>query len=196
MTTRRSPSKPYHHGDLRPALLRSAVEVISELGVAATSVREVARRTGVTHAAAAYHFGDRSGLLTAVAVEGYRMLSDALAAVEQRTGSFLEVGVAYVRFAIEHPAHFDLMYQPGLYDHTHPELRAAKAETAALLYGSRDADDDQVAFGVAAWALVHGLATLWRNENLPERLGDDPLQITRLVARHLRTDDHRPEPDR
>ena len=194
MPNRKSPSKPYHHGDLRAALLRSAVNAITELGVAATSVREVARRAGVTHPAASYHFGDRSGLLTAVAVEGYRMLGEALATVQERTGSFLEVGVAYVEFAIEHPAHFDVMYQPGLYDHDDPDLQAAKAETAALLYGSRDADDEQLAFGVAAWSLVHGLATLWRNEALPAQLGDDPLEITRLVARHLRTEGVRPEP--
>lgn len=188
MPTSEPPSKPYHHGDLRAAVLRNAVEAITELGVSATSVREVARRTEVTHAAAAYHFGDRTGLLTAVATEGYRMLGAALTAAKEDTESFLELGVAYVAFSIEHPAHFDVMYQPGLYHHDDPDLLAAKAETAALLYGSRDADDRQIALGVAAWSLVHGLATLWRNENLPAQLGDDPLDITRLVARHLQVD--------
>jgi AcrR family transcriptional regulator len=180
-----SETKPYHHGDLRAALVRSAVEAITELGVAGTSVREVARRTGVSHAAAAYHFGDRAGLLTAVATEGYRALGAALTAARER-GSFLDVGVAYVQFAIEHPAYFDVMYQLGLYDPGDADLVAAKAETAAILYGSTDASDDQIAAGVAAWSIVHGLATLWRNGNLPARLGTDPLEVTRVVARHLR----------
>jgi AcrR family transcriptional regulator len=178
-------TKPYHHGDLRAELIRNAVEAITELGLAGTSVREVARRTDVTHAAAAYHFGDRAGLLTAVAVEGYGLLGHSLSAAQQQ-GSFLDVGVAYVRFSIEHPAHFDVMYQPSLYDPDDPSLVAARAETAAILYGSADADTDQVAAGVAAWSIVHGLATLWRTGNLPPRLGDDPLEITRIVARHLR----------
>jgi AcrR family transcriptional regulator len=178
-------SKPYHHGDLRAALVRSAVAAIGELGVARTSVREVARRTGVSHASAAYHFGDRAGLLSAVAAEGYRVLGAALAVAGER-GSFLDVGVAYVRFSIDHPAYFEVMYQPGLYDALDADLVAAKSEAAALLYGSADASDDQVAAGVAAWSIVHGLATLWRNGNLPARLGDDPLEITRVVARHLR----------
>jgi len=72
------PTRPYHHGDLRPALLRAAVEAIGQVGPAAMSLREVARRAGVSHAAAAYHFGDKAGLLTAVAAQGYRMLTEEL----------------------------------------------------------------------------------------------------------------------
>ena len=64
-----------------------------------------ARRAGVTHAAATYHFGDRAGLLTAVAAEGYRLLAEALRGAQEIRGSFLEVGVAYVRFAVTHRAH-------------------------------------------------------------------------------------------
>ena len=85
-------TRQYHHGDLRRALLRAAVETIAETGPAAMSLREVARRAGVTHAAAAYHFGDKAGLLTAVAAEGYRMLGEALRGASP---GFLELGVAY-----------------------------------------------------------------------------------------------------
>ena len=70
--------RPYHHGDLRPALLKAAVETIEDVGPAAMSLREVARRAGVTHPAATYHFGDKAGLLTAVAIEGYRLLGQSL----------------------------------------------------------------------------------------------------------------------
>jgi AcrR family transcriptional regulator len=180
-------SRPYHHGDLKSALLKAAVAVIEEVGPAAMSVREVARRAGVTHAAATYHFGDKAGLLTAVAAEGYRLLASELEQAQQERGSFLEVGVAYVRFAVTHRAHFEVMYRPELSHADDEELHAARAASAAILYGARHASDDQIAAGVAAWSLVHGIATLWLNGNLPARLGDDPEAITRRVATHLRT---------
>jgi AcrR family transcriptional regulator len=180
-----SDPRPYHHGHLRPALLAAAVEIIGEVGPAALSLREVARRAGVTHAAAAYHFGDKAGLLTAVAAEGYQLLGDALRAA-QSEGSFLDVGVAYVRFAVDHRAHFEVMYRPELYRPDDASVLRARAGTARLLYGGDNPGVQELAAGVAAWSLVHGVATLWLNGNLPERLGHDPEQITRLVAAHLR----------
>ena len=178
-------SRPYHHGNLRPALVAAAVEEIGESGPAAMSLRAVARRAGVTHAAATYHFGDRAGLLTAVAAEGYRLIAGALREAQETTGSFLEVGVAYVRFAVTHRAHFEVMYRPELYHRDDAELTRARAAAAALLYGSGTPDAEQLTQGVAAWSIVHGLATLWLNGNLPPQLGDDPEEITRVVAAHL-----------
>ena len=180
------PTRPYHHGDLRPALLRAAVEAIGHAGPAATSLREVARRAGVTHAAAAYHFGDKAGLLTAVAVQGYRLLTEELRVARDADRGYLEMGVAYVRFAVRHRAHFEVMYRPELYRPDDPEVRQARAATAALLYGTASPDTRQLTAGAAAWSLVHGLATLWLNGNLPEGLGNDPEEITRLVAPYLR----------
>ena len=181
-----SSARPYHHGDLRAALVRSAVEVIEEVGPAAMSMREVARRAGVTHASATYHFGDKAGLLTAVATQGYRLLAEALEEAQRTRRSFLEVGVAYVKFAVTHRAHFEVMFRPELYYPEDPELRRAQAANAVILYGVRRASTQQLAAGVAAWSLVHGIATLWLNDNLPPQLGDDPEEITRLVAAHLR----------
>jgi AcrR family transcriptional regulator len=180
-------SRPYHHGNLRPALLAAAIEEIEESGPAAMSLRGVARRAGVTHAAAAYHFGDRKGLLTAIAAEGFGLVADALREAHERTGSFLEVGVAYVRFAVTHRAHFEVMYRPELYNRDDAALVRARAAAAALLYGSEVPDTEHLAEGVAAWSIVHGVATLWLNGNLPPQLGDDPEAIARVVAAHLRT---------
>jgi AcrR family transcriptional regulator len=179
-------ARPYHHGDLRRALLDEAVRTIEEVGPSAMSLREVARRAGVTHPAAAYHFGDKAGLLTSVATEGYRLLLASLGQAYEATGSFLEVGAAYVGFAVTHRAHFEVMYRPELYNQTDEELQQARAAAAGLLYGSEDPDTEQLNEGVAAWAIVHGIATLWLNGNLPPQLGPDPEQIARQVASHLR----------
>jgi AcrR family transcriptional regulator len=149
------------------------------------SMREVARRAGVSHAAAAYHFGDKAGLLTAVAAQGYRMLTEKLRDARDADRGFLEVGVAYVRFAVTHRAHFEVMYRPELYRPDDPEVRQARAAAAVFLYGTDRPDTAQLAAGAAAWSLVHGLATLWLNGNLPPQLGDDPEEITRLIAPYL-----------
>jgi AcrR family transcriptional regulator len=179
------PARPYHHGDLRAALLRAAVEAIGQAGPAGMSLRDVARRAGVSHAAAAYHFGDKAGLLTAVAAQGYRMLTQELQNARDSGRSFLEVGVAYVRFAVGHRAHFEVMYRPELYRPDDAEVREARAGAAVLLYGTASPDAGQLAAGAAAWSLVHGLATLWLNGNLPPQLGTDPEEITRRVAPYL-----------
>jgi AcrR family transcriptional regulator len=193
VTTDTSPSKdarPYHHGDLPRALLDAAVHAILEVGPAAVSLRDLARRTGVSHAAPAHHFGDKAGLLTAVATDGFRRLAATLGETYQAAGSFLEVGVAYVRFAVNHRAHFEVMFRPELYRTDDPDLVRAREAARSLLYPpaadlANSPDGDEVRAAVAAWSLVHGLATLWLNHNLPPQLGDDPEQITREVARYL-----------
>jgi AcrR family transcriptional regulator len=182
-------ARPYHHGDLRRALLRAAVEAIEESGPAALSLRDLARRAGVSHAAPAYHFGDKAGLLGAIAADGFRRLAATLREAYQTTGSFLEVGVAYVRFAVTHRAHFEVMFRPELYRPDDPEVAAARAASRSLLYGplggGSEPSPENVHAATAAWSLVHGVATLWLNRNLPPQLGDDPEQITRQVASHL-----------
>jgi AcrR family transcriptional regulator len=184
-------ARPYHHGDLPRALLEAALQAIAEVGPAAVSLRDLARRTGVSHAAPAHHFGDKAGLLTAVAADGFRRLAATLGDTYQATGSFLEVGVAYVGFAVTHRAYFEVMFRPELYHGDDPELVRARDAARALLYppaaeaATSPDGDDNVRAGVAAWSLVHGLATLWLNHNLPPQLGDDPEQITRDVAPYL-----------
>jgi AcrR family transcriptional regulator len=186
-----APRDRYHHGDLRRALLAAAVEAIDDVGPTAMSLRDVARRAGVSHAAPAHHFGDKAGLLSALAAEGFRGLADELDRAARDTDSFLEVGVAYVRFAVGHPAHFAVMFRPDLLHTDDPELLAARAASSAALYGGvgqidgGDPEPQRGTAAVAAWALVHGVATLWLAGALPDRLGDDPEAIARAVARHL-----------
>jgi AcrR family transcriptional regulator len=183
--------RPYHHGDLRRAVREEAVRLIAESGVSALSLRQLARRVGVSHAAPAHHFGDKAGVLTAVAAEGFSRLADALGAAYERSGSFLDVGVAYVRFAVENAPYFDVMFRPDLYRADDPELNAARERSRAALYGplggpaTGEPDLDTLTAGVAAWALVHGLAVLLASGALPERLGKDPEAIARAVAANL-----------
>ncbi|WP_116711200.1 TetR/AcrR family transcriptional regulator [Actinomycetospora cinnamomea] len=187
-----APARPYHHGDLRRAVLDAAIDVIAEAGPAAISLRDLARRAGVSHAAPAHHFGDKAGLLTAIAAEGQELLADRLHEAHRRSGGdFLEVGVAYVRFAVEHRAHFEIMYRPELHRPDDPAVIAGRTRAGAVLYRGasergpgRSADEVRTA-GLAAWSLVHGFATLWIHGALPEGLGDDPEAAARTVARHL-----------
>jgi hypothetical protein len=95
------------------------------------------------------------------------MLAEELRSARDARRGFLEVGVAYVQFAVSHRAHFEVMYQPELYHRDDAEVREARAGTAVLLYGTPSPDTGQLAAGAAAWSLVHGLATLWLNGNLP-----------------------------
>ncbi|MFE9951936.1 TetR/AcrR family transcriptional regulator [Streptomyces sp. NPDC005531] len=169
-----SSDRTYHHGDLRRAVLTAALDVIRTEGPGALSLRDLARRAGVSHAAPAHHFKDRTGLLTAIAAEGYALFADALADAPD----LRERGVRYVRFATRHPAHFQVMFQPELHRPDDPELLAAKARAAQALRAGvtglpvEGRGDDPRLAGIAAWSLAHGYATLLLSGNLNDPLGD------------------------
>ncbi|MFY1824896.1 TetR/AcrR family transcriptional regulator [Myxococcus fulvus] len=182
------PPRPYHHGSLRRAVLDTAVEALLESGPGGVSLRELARRAGVSHAALTHHFVDKAGLLTALAEEGYTRLADALDAERERTQDFVELGVAYVRFAISHRAHFEVMNRPDLYHPKEPALVAAQARAEAALHdglgalAKRRLGPDARLGALAAWSIVHGFAVLYINGMVPEELGEDPDAIARAVA--------------
>ncbi|WP_239160472.1 TetR/AcrR family transcriptional regulator [Virgisporangium ochraceum] len=178
--------RPYHHGDLRRALLDAALALVAERGPAALSLREVARRAGVSHAAPAHHFANKAGLLTAIAAEGYRRLADALAGADD----FQEKGVAYVVFATEHPAHFAVMRAPDLLRTDDADLVAAETAAAEQLRAGANARMTRVdpAAPVAAWALVHGLASLLLEGNVRPEAGETVESLARAVTGHLRTE--------
>lgn len=172
-------SKPYHHGDLRDALLNAAEAVLAERGVAGFSLREAARRAGVSPAAPAHHFGDARGLLTAIATLGFRGLCEVLEAANRDGGSdrrarILAQGRAYVRYALAEPARFDLMWRADLLDRDAADYQDASFKAFSLLHelvigtpidcrllqdGSKLHVDPRV---IATWSLVHGFAGLAR----------------------------------
>jgi AcrR family transcriptional regulator len=163
---------------LREALLEAALRLVQEQGASVLSLREVARHAGVSHAAPAHHFGDKAGLLTALATEGFVRFKAALVEGSARGGAdpnlrFGYQGWAYVMFAAQHRAHFELMFRPELLRKDDPELARASGEAyAVLLDGIRatlapPVSDDQLAvLATSAWSQAHGLATLWLSGNL------------------------------
>ncbi|GAB1514550.1 TetR/AcrR family transcriptional regulator [Actinophytocola sp. KF-1] len=172
---------PYHHGDLRRAILTAAVDAITAGGSANLSLRDLARRAGVSHAAPVHHFGDKAGVLTALAEEGFDLLAERLAAAGD---DFVEMGVAYVRFAVTHPAHFEVMFRPDTHHRDDPALSAARSRAGAILArGAHGKPSDYAE--VAAWSLMHGFATLWLTGALPASLGDDLTAAARGVAKTL-----------
>lgn len=174
-------SGPYHHGDLRAACLSAARELLEENGSAGLSLRAVARRAGVSPTAPYRHYADRDALVSAVGGQGYRELAGYLAAAhpEPATADDLAaVAVAYVLFALEHPALFRVMFAEPC-DPTSPE----RVEAATVIMAYVNAIVTRAFPGVevegmatAVWALVHGLAFLFLDGKLdassPEVVAD------------------------
>jgi len=167
--------KAYHHGNLRQALIDAAFELIEERGVPALTLREVARRVGVTHAAPKRHFADRSALVATLAEHGFRGLAAHVESVRSSrqprdsAERLRALGVAYIEYAIAHPAHLRVMFSPEVADKTrYPELQRAADVVHDMLHGGietaqreglvRRGDPNPLAF--AAWSMVHGCATL------------------------------------
>ncbi len=155
----------YHHGDLRAACVRAAVELLEEGGQSALSLRAVARRAGVSAAAPYRHYADREALVSAVAAVGYRELAARLAAAHPAPSTpeqLATVAVAYVQFAIERPALFRIMFGEPC-DRDNEERVAATAAVSAYvreIVARSFPGADPEALGTAIWALVHGLAFL------------------------------------
>jgi AcrR family transcriptional regulator len=160
-------SGPYHHGDLRAACLRAARELLEKDGGAGLSLRAVARRAGVSPTAPYRHFDNREELVSAIAAEGYRELAGRLAEAHPAPltpADLATVAVAYVRFAVDHPALFRVMFSEPC-DPGNDERAAAIATISAYVDGLvrrafPDAEADLGALATAVWALVHGLAFL------------------------------------
>jgi AcrR family transcriptional regulator len=187
----------YHHGDLRRALIDAALGLIADAGASSFTLRAVARRAGVSHAAPYRHFADKTALLAAVAEEGFRALGQRLLAMSKRLAaeplaSFQTIGVEYVRFAVEHPAHFRVMFGPDVMDPTaYPTLHAVSQGTLTYLVEAVTAGQrahtvrpgEARTLALVAWAQVHGLATLLVDHCIPV---SDPEQVTTLAEQAVR----------
>jgi AcrR family transcriptional regulator len=187
----------YHHGDLPNALRRAAADVIDEQGLGRFSLREVARRAGVSHTAPAHHFGDVRGLLTALAVEGFDHLYDATSSAatadagEDPAERLAAIGEAYVALAIEHPAHCQVMFRTDVVDPDDATLREAGMraydvlrDTIVALVDAEGLDVDVDVASELCWATMQGLVVLEPKLSLIDALhGVEPVPVGARVRR-------------
>jgi AcrR family transcriptional regulator len=164
--------RPYHHGDLPSALLDAVASLIDEAGLDAVTLRAAARRAGVSHAAPAHHFGDKSGMLAAFAQQGFdRFTATLRAAREANDGPPAQgmeaMGRAYLAFARDHRPWFEVMFRPELIGgHTEQLAEHGFASFQVLLdqvtdcYAPGVAPQQLLGRSLSAWATVHGLAQL------------------------------------
>jgi AcrR family transcriptional regulator len=162
-----TPPRPYHHGNLKAALVEAAGELLAASGPEALSLREAARRVGVSPAAVYRHFRSREELLRALAADGFVRLGDAQQAAADAEAdplaAFNAQGRAYVRFALAHPALFELMFARGSDGQARWRDLPEAARTLGLLRGAAGrlaGKPEARLFAVRAWALAHGLAHL------------------------------------
>ena len=186
-------AKPYHHGNLREALLEAAIRLIAEVGPTAFTLREVARRAGVSHNAPYRHFRDRDALLAAVAAQGFRELTGAMVQAAAPESDALErlkhAGLGYVRFALRRPEHFTVMFDAPLSKGKHAESAAAAEEAFATLLGfvksAQDAGrlpaEDRRQMALLAWSMVHGIAKLATSGRLPLASKSEVLAFAEFV---------------
>ena len=190
------PVKTYHHPDLRNTLLEAAVALIGEVGPRAFTLREVARRAGVSHNAPYRHFDSRDDLLTAVALEGFdrltRLMQKTLAPGKTPIERLELCGCGYVDFALRWPQHFlvlfDLPHPPNDCNPAHIAGQNAfqvllDAVTAAQQSGDLPAGE-LMPLAWTAWSLVHGVAKLATSGNLP-LTARATLEFTRRAAESL-----------
>ena len=193
---RKRQQQPYHHGDLPNALRHAAVEVIEERGIGAFSLREVARRSGVSHTAPAHHFGDVRGLLTSVAEQGFEMLHRVTqAAADQHTDPaerLVAIGRAYVELARAHPGHCEVMFRADIVDQEDPEVQRCGLEAYAVLENTLrelvaaehlKVDVDDATW--LCWSAMQGLVVLEPKIAIINELrGGSPITTDELVRRY------------
>ncbi|MBV8160314.1 MAG: TetR/AcrR family transcriptional regulator [Acidimicrobiia bacterium] len=185
-------------GDLRRALLDAAAKALDEVGADDLSLRDVARRVGVSHAAPAHHFGDKTGLLTAVATEGFAVFIDRLGAAlasdpDRPVDQLPALSRAYAEFADQHPGYFEVMFRPGL-------VRTEDADYDAFSTAAFDAlqehiqrcqnagwrpDADTRTLAAGGWALAHGIAVLRSQGSLARHYPDASLDAAAEITAAL-----------
>jgi len=201
MTPRRTPAKrraSYHRGGLRKTLLDASLQLLETDGAPALSLREVARRAGVTHGAPYYHFKDKQQLLDAIAEAGFAQLRDQMIAsrlLRARADERLAmIGRAYVRFALENRSCFQVMFRTDTAGAARGPAAAqafqvmVEAVEAAQAEGLAPPGDPNLLV-LLVWSAVHGLSSLWLSGALHPSGAEEPLgsplagQLSDLLAR-------------
>ncbi|MGA2448438.1 MAG: TetR/AcrR family transcriptional regulator [Polyangiaceae bacterium] len=193
MARHRKSAGAYHHGDLRRALLDEALRFVERHGLEALSLRELARRLGVSPAAPYHHFADRTALLRELAQQGFVALLESaqreLEGETEPTRRLHAIGRGYVRFAIRHPWHYRVMFLPG--NQLENDLATmTESPTFALLRECVIACLDQAGRGnvdpmptiLAMWGGVHGIVTLWFDGPLSRAVSHDEFEGMALAA--------------
>jgi AcrR family transcriptional regulator len=192
--------RPYHHGNLRSALLSCAERTLRDGGAGELSLREIARQVGVSHAAPRRHFADKQALLDALAQDGFERLGRELREAMDGAGEgfharLLAVSQSYVRFATEHAALLELMYagkhRPGADDSLREAGERAFEAPMSLIAAGQAAGEvvagDPARVGVAAWAAVHGLASLVNSDLIDaDALDERVAEAVALLVEGLR----------
>ena len=196
----------YHHGNLRAALIEAAEAELTDKGVEAFSLRGVAKRAGVSHAAPAHHFGDAGGLLTALAAEGFTRFLESMRTAQRQAAAdpsaqMNAAGQGYLDFAARSPALFRLIFSSDRPDFTDPALdRAASAAFLHLVEGVRRLrgdtgeasitilmqDESLMAEVAGIWSVVHGMADLMNSGRLKYLQTQPPEVRQRILADVLR----------
>lgn len=193
------PGDNYHHGDLRAALLQAAGELLEERGLEGFTLRECARRAGVSHGAPAHHFGDAAGMLTAYAAQGFARMTTLMHDYQAKAGQdgasrLKAAGLAYIDFAATHRAQFQLMFRSDRLNQDDAGFSAAasaafEALGAAMREAAPQAAADQTQLGdrmLLAWSVVHGFATLLLEGGLARQFGKlTPRQYARVTGERL-----------
>lgn len=201
--------KSYHHGNLREVLIDSALEILKEGSLDDLSLRALARKAGVSQTAPYRHFEDKEALIAVLKAEGLRKLGDGMAGLlekeEDPLARLQQLGMKYVQFAEDHPAHFKVMFEYELshyekycelHDVSDNSFKCLKVtvDQCLALPNARNVDPVVAQFG--AWAMVHGLSVLLMNESLMTHMKEDhemdmgernqiAEQVTKLFAASL-----------
>lgn len=202
--------KAYHHGNLREALLEAAIAIIDAEGTGGLTIRHLADRVGVSHAAPGYHFKDKGALLVAVATEGFRRLGEyfqrsvAAAAPADPAERVRQLGHAYIDFALAHPSHYRVMFGPDLAgmkidDQEYVTVASAAFgflhETMQEIYPDFDVMDpsapaedggmNSLTAALSSWSTVHGIVMLWIDGTLRCQFEDWTDETYRAVGHSI-----------
>lgn len=183
----KSAKQKYHHGDLRAALLEAALAVLNELGPRGLSIREVARRAGVSHTAPYRHFADKDELILAVVEQGFELMQQTMTAEQDAAGpdplaQFAASGFAYVNFALSHPAYYrvmfsgDLLSSKGHVAFQHTSSRAIREMVTDIKLGQEQGvlrPGDPVMQALTIWSTIHGFVSIVNDNRLSHLVGED-----------------------